>query len=566
MQPAKMGFLLFSFFLDGLFLFTAASNVHHYSFILDEKNFTRLCTTKSMLVVNGQFPGPAIHVRRGDTAFVNVHNNGKYGVTIHWHGVKQPRNPWSDGPENITQCPIQPGKNFTYEVIFSTEEGTLWYHAHSDWTRATVHGPIVILPPIGKSYPFPKPYKEETIVLASWFNGDVKQLIDVALATGGEPNISDAFTLNGWPGALYNCSNEKTYTLEVQKGKTYLLRLVNAVMNEEHFLAIAKHNLTVVAQDAAYIKPLTTSYILIAPGQTMDILVTANQKPSHYYMFARPFFYSSSPFDNTTTSAILRYTDNYIPPLTPLTPIQLPAIDARLKAFNFTSRVRALVTKDYPINVPKNITERLYITIAVNTIICPNANCSGPSNNRLAASMNNVSFDFPDTDVLQAYYRQLSGVYTTDFPPRPPYFFNFSGDVGNNTLHPDQGTKVRVIEWGAEVEMVFQGTNILLAENHPMHLHGFSFYNVGNGFGNYNFTSSPKTYNLVDPPEVNTVGVPKTGWVAVRFKADNPGVWFIHCHLERHLSWGMDAVIIVKNGPTKETSMKKPPPNMPKCS
>ena len=79
--------------------------------------------------------------------------------------MKQPRNPWSDGPENITQCPIQPGKNFTYEVIFSTEEGTLWYHAHSDWTRATVHGPIVILPPIGKSYPFAEPYKEETIVL-----------------------------------------------------------------------------------------------------------------------------------------------------------------------------------------------------------------------------------------------------------------------------------------------------------------------------------------------------------------------------------------------------------------
>jgi hypothetical protein len=38
--------------------------------------------------------------------------------------VKQPRNPWSDGPENITQCPIQQGKNFTQEVIFSTEEGT----------------------------------------------------------------------------------------------------------------------------------------------------------------------------------------------------------------------------------------------------------------------------------------------------------------------------------------------------------------------------------------------------------------------------------------------------------
>lgn len=26
------------------------------------------------------------------------------------HGVKQPRNPWGDGPEYITQCPIKPGE------------------------------------------------------------------------------------------------------------------------------------------------------------------------------------------------------------------------------------------------------------------------------------------------------------------------------------------------------------------------------------------------------------------------------------------------------------------------
>jgi laccase len=81
------------------------------------------------------------------------------------HGVKQPRNPWSDGPEYITQCPIQPGSNFTYEVIFSDEEGTLWWHAHSDWTRATVHGAIVILPSVGSTYPFPKPDEEEVVVL-----------------------------------------------------------------------------------------------------------------------------------------------------------------------------------------------------------------------------------------------------------------------------------------------------------------------------------------------------------------------------------------------------------------
>ena len=71
----------------------------------------------------------------------------------------------SDGPEYITQCPIEPGSNFTYEVIFSTEEGTLWWHAHSDWTRVYVHGAIVILPTIGTTYPFPKPDDENIIIL-----------------------------------------------------------------------------------------------------------------------------------------------------------------------------------------------------------------------------------------------------------------------------------------------------------------------------------------------------------------------------------------------------------------
>ena len=78
--------------------------------------------------------------------------------------MKQPRNSWSDSLENITQCPIKRGKNFTYEVIFSDEEGTLWWHAHSDWTRATVHGAIVILLEANTTYPFPEPITEQVLI------------------------------------------------------------------------------------------------------------------------------------------------------------------------------------------------------------------------------------------------------------------------------------------------------------------------------------------------------------------------------------------------------------------
>lgn len=51
---------------------------------LKETNVTKLCVGREILTVNDSFPGPEIRVHKGDTFFVNVHNEGFYGVTIHW--------------------------------------------------------------------------------------------------------------------------------------------------------------------------------------------------------------------------------------------------------------------------------------------------------------------------------------------------------------------------------------------------------------------------------------------------------------------------------------------------
>ncbi|XP_062160107.1 laccase-21-like isoform X2 [Alnus glutinosa] len=521
-----------------------------------------------MLVVNDSFPGPVIQVHKGDTVYVNVHNQGYYGVTLHWHGVKQPRNPWSDGPEYITQCPIQPGSNFTYEVIFSDEEGTLWWHAHSDWTRATVHGAIVILPPVGSTYPFANPDEEEIVVLAAWYKGDLKELVDEALETGTDLPHSNAYTINGEPGDFCACSNGTTYRWMVDYGKTYLLRVVNAVMNAELFFAVAGHNLTVVGMDGHYIKPISTSYIMISPGQTMNVLLTANQPLGHYYIAARQYS-SEDPavtgFDHVNTTAILQYRGNYTITSSPSFPSTLPLYLDFIAASNFTNRIRSLANKDYPINVPLNITKRMYITVSMNSLYC--STCSGGNDSIIGTSMNNISWLNPSTDVLHAYYRNISGVFTRDFPDYPPSFYNFTGDEFSESIDLTvQGTKVKVLNYGEVVEIVFQGTNVLKGSvNHPMHLHGYSFYVVGTGANNFDNETDPKGFNLVDPPEVNTFGVPKKGWLAIRFVANNPGVWFWHCHLDRHMSWGMNTVFIVKNGATTESSIRQPPVYMPSC-
>ncbi|XAR62215.1 Laccase [Bertholletia excelsa] len=560
-----LGFALLSWMLFGF----AYGDVRYYTFVLRESNFTRLCSQKSLLTVNDSFPGPVLRVHKGDTIYVNVINEGHYGVTIHWHGVKQPRNPWFDGPEYITQCPIKPGTNFTYQILFSSEEGTLWWHAHSDWTRSSVHGAIVIWPALNKTYPFPQPDEEHVIVLESWYKQDVMALMKYALQHGGETKLSDAYCINGQPGDFYPCSNESTTHIKVDHGKTYLFRLVNAAQNTDFFVGIAGHNLTVVGWDAAYIKPLENPYLVITPGQTMDFLVTANQEPGRYYFIASPYFDGQADdFDKSITSAIFEYNGDYDRSIIPSFPHDLPNFYDLLAANMFWKRSRSLATPEYPVDVPKSVDTRMFIVLSMNLLHCPNSSCDGPGGDRLAAGMNNITFANPAVDILQAYYQNLSGFYEPNFPNTPAYYYNFTSEslTSDNVTLSLQATKVKMLNYNETVEIIFQGSNTLNSgENHPIHLHGFRFYVIASGIGVFNKTRDILYYNLEDPPEANTVAVPKDGWAVVRFKASNPGVWFMHCHFDKHMTWGMDTVFIVRDGGTPETSVREPPSTMPSC-
>lgn len=88
---------------------------------------------------------------------------------------------------------------------------------------------------------------------------------------------------------------------------------------------------------------------------------------------------------------------------------------------------------------------------------------------------------------------------------------------------------------------------------------------VGKGLGNFDKNKDPQKFNLVDPVERNTVAVPTGGWVAIRFKADNPGVWLLHCHLEVHTTWGLKMAFIVENGKGPNETLPPPPSDLPKC-
>nr|AAB17191.1 laccase [Liriodendron tulipifera] len=570
-----MGALLFA--LNSLLLFselafaTHTGSTWHYKFDVQLKSVKRLCNRKSILTVNGRFPGPKLVAREGDRVVVEVVNNVQNNVTVHWHGIRQLQNGWADGPSYITQCPIQTGQTYVYNFTIVGQRGTLFWHAHFSWLRATLYGPLIVLPMQNATYPFGKPDKEVPIIFGEWWNANTEAVINQSLQTGAGPNVSDAYTINGMPGPLYNCSAKDTFKLKVKPGKTYLLRLINAALNDELFFGIASHTITVVEVDATYVKPFNMKILLIGPGQTTNVLLKA--KPYYpnatFFMSARPYATGLGTFDNTTTVGLLEYQR----PNSSLSSTKLQIFKASLPALNdtayaakYSQRLRSLANAQFPANVPQTVDKHFFFTIGLSADPCPkNQTCQGPNGTKFSASMNNISFVLPTTALLQAhFFGQSNGVYNTTFPNNPLFPFNYTGTPPNNTF-VSHGTKVVVIPFNTSVEVVLQNTSILGMESHLLHLHGYNFFVVGQGFGNFDPDKDPAKFNLVDPIERNTVGVPSGGWAAIRFRADNPGVWFMHCHFDVHLSWGLKMAWVVLDGKLPNQKLLPPPSDLPKC-
>ncbi|KAF7056601.1 hypothetical protein CFC21_063992 [Triticum aestivum] len=556
------GVLVLSFLLP-----SALAEERFYEFVVQETVVKRLCETSKIITVNGQFPGPTIEVHDGDTLAIKAVNRAQYNVTLHWHGLRQLRNGWADGPEFVTQCPIRPGSSYTYRFTIQEQEGTLWWHAHSSWLRATVHGALVILPKRGRPYPFPKPAKEFPVVLAEWWRRDPIAVLRQSMVTGAGPNVSDAILINGQPGDFLQCSSQETSIIPVVAGETNLLRIINAAMNSELFVSLAGHKMTVVAADAMYTKPFETTVVLLGPGQTTDVLVTAHAAPGRYYLGARVYASARGvPVDNTTATAIFQYKKAAAGAGAgaPMFPAMLPANNDTKTATAFSNSIRS----PRPVKVPGPVTQEVFTTVGFGQFSCrPGPFCQGPNNTRLGASMNNVSFQLPSAvSLLQAHYGRIPGVFTDDFPARPPVAFDYtSQSVPRALWQPVKGTRLYRVRYAAVVQMVFQDTGIFAAEEHPMHIHGYHFCVLATGFGNYDPRRDAGRFNMVDPPSRNTIGVPVGGWAVVRFVADNPGVWLVHCHIDAHLSGGLAMALLVEDGKGELQATVPPPLDLPIC-
>lgn len=331
--------------------------------------------------------------------------------------------------------------------------------------------------------------------------------------------------------------------LDVEPGKTYLLRIVSTVLFSEYYLKIAGHKFTVVAADANYIRPYTTDVIAIAPGQTIDALVVADAPPGRYYItgLANQSPKPDPQIPKYVTRGIVRYSTEHIsgngttpPPLAP----EMPDQHDTMVSFYFNGNLTSLNGTQRP-SVPERADESLFITVGLGSVCRQGQTCkrSGSKEAILVATMNNVSFQLPDTTMplLEAHYYHTSDMdMLQELPDRPPVVFNFT-DRGfvpwgpkEAKLEPSsRGSLARRFRYGTVVDIVFQGTAIMQSDSNPMHLHGHDMFVLAQGLGNYDPVRDLAKYNLVDPPLRNTVLVPRIGWAAVRFVTDNPGAYMI---------------------------------------
>jgi len=152
--------------------------------------------------------------------------------------------------------------------------------------------------------------------------------------------------------------------------------------------------------------------------------------------------------------------------------------------------------------------------------------------------------------------RGMFNLQTYNQPLVPAVFSELS--LGSNaTVVNAYGPQSFVLNHLDVVDLVVQnGDN----GGHPFHIHGHKIWLVGRS---QNFSSSDPALNppipqhLPNPLRRDTVMIPPGASATLRFVADNPGVWFFHCHIEWHLEAGLAVELI--EAPLIAQQRNKPP-------
>ncbi|KAL0069278.1 hypothetical protein AAF712_003643 [Marasmius tenuissimus] len=471
---------------------------------LSPDGFKRSTVLAGASANKASFPGPIIKANKGDTFEINVIDeltdpSMDRSTSIHWHGIHQHHTIWADGPTWVTQCPIVPKESFQYKFSVPDQAGTFWYHSHHRAQYCDgLRGAMVVYDPYD---PYKKLYDvddENTIItLSDWYHNTSTFLIQQP-----GPKIADSTLINGL-GRWSNQPNGQLAVVNVEKGKRYRMRLVSLSCDPSYTFAIEGHNMTIIESDGQSTEPLAVDSLQIFAAQRYSFVLHANQPVGNYWIRANPSL-GTSGFAGGINSAILRYKG---------APNKEPANNATSpngKLLNETDLRSQRGVPGKP--VPGGADLVLNMTIG---FIAPDT-----------FTINDVPFVSPTTPVL---LQILSGAQKPeDLLP-------------SKSIYPLPRNKT--------IEINFSLSDPAGAP-HPMHLHGHHFSVIK--------SADSQQYNFKNPVERDTVAVKANTTVAIRFRTDNSGPMFLHCHIEWHLVAGL-AVILAEDTGDVRTENPVPP-------
>ncbi|KAG9309011.1 laccase [Chiua virens] len=448
--------------------------------------------TRSAVLVNGVYPAPLISVQKNNQLTLEVVNQltdttMDVETSIHWHGIfQQGGTNWADGVSWVTQCPIQPQKSFQYQFNVGSQTGTYWYHSHYSTQYCDgLRGPLVIYDPQDPlKYMYDVDDASTIITLSDWYHTSA-----VELGTIFGPVTASSSLINGL-GRYSGGPTGPLAVINVQHGLRYRFRIVSMSCDPQFNFTIDGHRMTIIEADGNEVNPVQVDFLPILAGQRYSVVVTANQSVGNYWIRASP---NGNSTNGGLNSAILRYQG---------APAQDPTTTAGPYQLAFSE------TNLHPLTNPAAPGVPGVGKADKNIVLAPGLNASG------YFMFNSVSFEEPSVPVL---LQILSGATQA------------SQLLPSGSIYELPANQV--------IELSFPDPTAALGGPHPIHLHGHSFSVVR--------SAGSTTYNYANPVrrDVVSIGNSATDNVTIRFTTDNPGPWFLHCHIDWHLHHGFAAVM-----------------------
>lgn len=461
--------------------------------------------SRKVISFNGTWPLPTIHINKGDRVRLYLTNglNDNSTTSLHFHGLLMKGLNHMDGPVGITQCPISPGETMLYDFTVDSQSGTFWYHSHSGSQYSDgLRGIFVVHDEkIESNYSFDD---EMVWSVSDWYHLPSKELIKKQLTrynpTGAEPIPQNA---------LFNDS--RNVTISIDYDTTYLIRIANIGIMVSQYLSIPGYEFEIVEVDGVYVKPVKTKMAYITVAQRISILLKTKPKSEVDENILVVTSFDASmldvvPEDLELNSINYLVYDNKLP--NPTTPKWINKPDT----FEPIDDMILAPLKPQPLLEEPDY--KIELVIKMDNL--------GDGINY--AFFNNITYVEPKIPTLLTV---LSA---------PESLKKDARIYGSNT-------NTFILNKGDIIEIVLNNED---DNKHPMHMHGHQFQVVARSPAFEDPVHyEPGTVELPENPLVrDTVYVDGNGYAVLRFVANNPGVWFFHCHLDFHLEQGLAITLV----------------------